>query len=131
MVKICSVDGCGRSDRVVFGMCSMHYQRWKKHGAVDVVLPAPSGPSNGAWRRHVSYKSAHHRVWKARGKAYEHNCECGYPAEHWAYDHLDENELTGENRGYTTTYSTDPAHYIAMCVTCHKNFDLTYLKEIA
>lgn len=28
----CTIDGCGRTDRVVRGMCSMHYTRWLRHG---------------------------------------------------------------------------------------------------
>lgn len=33
--QICSVDGCCRNDRVVHGMCGMHYQRWVKTGTTD------------------------------------------------------------------------------------------------
>ncbi len=36
----CSVDGCGKVGHVVGGMCSMHYQRARKHGDPHVVLRA-------------------------------------------------------------------------------------------
>lgn len=35
----CTVDGCDRNDRVVHGLCGMHYQRMAKHGTTDPVTP--------------------------------------------------------------------------------------------
>ena len=32
MKPVCSVEGCERSDRMAYGWCSMHYQRWARHG---------------------------------------------------------------------------------------------------
>jgi hypothetical protein len=51
-------------------------------------------------------------------------CEfgCGKTAQHWAYDHLDPDELVSE-RGYP--YSLDPCHYFPTCVADHKAWDLS------
>lgn len=32
MGKVCSIPGCGRSDKLCKGMCPMHYTRMKRHG---------------------------------------------------------------------------------------------------
>lgn len=34
-MDICKVEGCNRTDIKGFGMCAMHYQRWKAHGHTD------------------------------------------------------------------------------------------------
>lgn len=36
--KICSVDGCGSSHKVVNGMCCKHYTRLRKHGDISITL---------------------------------------------------------------------------------------------
>lgn len=44
--RICSVDGCERSASLPGcgrGLCSMHYQRWRKHGDVNHRRPALVG----------------------------------------------------------------------------------------
>jgi hypothetical protein len=40
MEQICSVEGCGRSGRIVRGYCHMHYQRWCRYGNPDTVKGA-------------------------------------------------------------------------------------------
>ena len=39
MVKLCSIDGCGRSGKLRRGWCSMHYKRWSRHG--DPLISSP------------------------------------------------------------------------------------------
>jgi hypothetical protein len=49
MIKVCSVDGCGRGGKVIKGFCNRHYQRFLKYG--DPLLGhdhAASGASR-AW----------------------------------------------------------------------------------
>lgn len=72
----------------------------------------------------TAYSTSHAHVAATRGPAREHACRCGRPARQWAYDHLDENELHSPE-GWP--YSTDVAHYEALCVPCHKTEDLRRL----
>ena len=37
--RTCTVEGCTRNDRVVHGMCGMHYQRMRKRGSTDRPTP--------------------------------------------------------------------------------------------
>jgi hypothetical protein len=68
----------------------------------------------------TSYQTAHARVWRNRGRARDHVCVCGKPAAHWAYDHLDPDELV-DSAGQI--FSGDPAHYTPLCRSCHANLD--------
>lgn len=73
-----------------------------------------------------TYISAHIRVTRDRGRASDYNCRCGVPAEDWAYDHADPNELSeydGRGAGRTRVYSADSWHYLPMCRACHRAFD--------
>lgn len=29
---LCCIDGCGKVTRLAYGMCTLHYQRWRRHG---------------------------------------------------------------------------------------------------
>lgn len=69
----------------------------------------------------LSYQSAHVRVWRSRGPARAHQCKCGAPAAHWAYDHEDPEELQ-DDAGQA--FSADPSHYLALCRSCHRHLDL-------
>jgi hypothetical protein len=40
----CSIGDCSRQ-HWSRGMCSLHYQRWRKHGSADIALRAPNGTS--------------------------------------------------------------------------------------
>lgn len=110
--------------------CSKHYNRWRRHGDLDRVdnppPPVHRGPSNHMWAGdEVSYRNAHRRVYRARGAASAHPCRyCGAQAKQWAYDHMDPNEKIGKNAKHVSPYSTDPARYIPLCVSCHRRFDL-------
>lgn len=37
MLKTCSAPGCNRTDRICFGYCSKHYQRFKNTGTTDLI----------------------------------------------------------------------------------------------
>lgn len=97
--------------------------------AIGRIVGPINGHASAIKRRHatVTYASAHTRVYRARGRATGHTCPCGEPAEGWAYDHDDPNEMHGTTtaKGCTSlcAYSLDPEHYVAMCRLCHAEFD--------
>lgn len=70
----------------------------------------------------------HGRVRALRGPAKKYPCAlCGTrEAQHWAYDHMDPNELMGKDKPDRPErpYSIDLDHYLPMCVACHKAYDL-------
>lgn len=72
----------------------------------------------------ITYSGAHTRVQTRKGRARDHSCRCGRPAEQWAYLHSDQSELadkTGKDAG--KPYSADPAHYTPLCRQCHTRWD--------
>lgn len=79
----------------------------------------------------LSYKHAHQRVGRDRGKASAQSCvNCGEQAAEWAYMHTDPDELTAEWPDWsgnlrTVTYSVNPEHYAPMCHSCHLSYDKT------
>lgn len=123
----CAIDGCtkgkGKSRRGA--VCEMHYQRMHRHGSYDKpVKRMPKLGEHPKWTGEAaSYNAAHQRMRAKFGSASGWKCECGEPAAHWAYDHLDPNERQSDYG----PYSVNPDHYHPMCVVCHKAFDLTHL----
>lgn len=112
-MKMCSIEGCGRSGRLVRGWCLRHYNRWHKWGDPNYV-EYPRGDG-------TSYVQCHIRVHKTRGRAAEHQCRhCDRQAAEWAYDHTDPDELTSDKG---QAYSLDPEHYLPLCRSCHRKFD--------
>lgn len=77
-------------------------------------------------KRVSEYDHAHDQVKALRGRAAEYDCaHCGKPAHHWAYDHADPDvPLTAWH-----PYSLDPAHYLALCRSCHARFDAAHDKR--
>jgi hypothetical protein len=74
------------------------------------------------------YLTAHRRIDDARGKANTHACEwCGVTADHWAYDHSDDNQRIAD--GYV--WSDIPAHYIPLCAIDHRAFDRAFRRGAA
>lgn len=70
-----------------------------------------------------TYSGVHQRMPSLEGRA----CwQCGDPAEQWAYDHDDPNELVSEKG---LPYSLDQARYKPMCRPCHGRFDLEHRRE--
>lgn len=112
--KPCAVADCDRLARA-YGYCEGHRSR-NDRGDLRPDVPLGQKPP-------VTYSGAHSRVAKARGKAADHACvDCGNPAQEWAYDGLDEHEVTDGPR----RFSRNPAHYMPMCVPCHRAFDMRH-----
>ena len=69
----------------------------------------------------ISYRQAHVRIQKDRGRAAEHLCSCGVQAKYWAYQHSDPDALRDDK---ARPYSLDPGHYAPMCARCHRQYDI-------
>lgn len=116
----CSVPTCAQPLEAR-GWCLAHYRRASRRNWADPTLDGRDG-SPGPRVERPNYNSAHDRVRALHGSSTLWLCvSCAAPAQDWAYLHTDERELrTG--RGYA--YSADPNHYVPMCKSCHKTFDL-------
>ncbi|WP_153175994.1 hypothetical protein [Streptomyces sp. E2N171] len=69
-----------------------------------------------------SYRAIHQRLRRLNGPASHHACDwCGRTADHWAYNHADENEIYAER-----LWSLDPEHYRPMCRKCHQRLDSNF-----
>jgi hypothetical protein len=106
----------------------MHYRRWRLNG----------DPGTVAWVRKtgddVTYEAVHWQVSQARGKASDHACEhCGQRAAQWAYDRsgVAEKRTGPDHRFPGLPYSKDLTRYMALCISCHKRFDLAAIKAEA
>lgn len=117
--RTCSVTGCSRGGQLRKGMCNGHYRRWHTTGDPGPVEIRDRNPS--------SYAAVHMRTRKVRGPASNYACQfCEAPAKEakeWAYDGKDPNELVERVNGCDVTYSADLAHYIPLCLQCHRRFD--------
>jgi hypothetical protein len=119
--RTCSVEGCNRRHDAE-GLCFTHIRRLRKGGSVDYTREPLRGADNPSWKGGaIGYVTAHERIYRARGRATGYLCACGRRASHWAYRHDDPAALVDADG---RPYSVDPAHYDAMCVPCHKRFDL-------
>jgi hypothetical protein len=87
------------------------------------------GSEHYAWKGdEVGFGSLHKRLRKNRGLASQYSCvDCGEPAAQWSYDHTDPNEKIAKAGPHP--YSTDPNRYHPRCKSCHKKFDLDYLRN--
>jgi hypothetical protein len=122
---VCAVDGCSRRAHAK-SLCYTHYSRWRLTGDVGEAAIKPFVRRlNGTDPAGRGYATAHDRVREARGPAADWLCaHCGGRAAQWAYDHQDPNVLVGRNGGGSPrSYSTDPAHYIPLCIPCHRKLD--------
>lgn len=116
--RVCSAEGCDRAHNGGRGYCEGHLRRLRGEGTPG---PAEFQPVRGPRRDIVTYQSAHRRVESARGRAADHLCDhCRSPAQEWAYDHRDENELRSLAG---RPYSLHVTHYFPLCRPCHRRFD--------
>jgi hypothetical protein len=70
----------------------------------------------------TAYLTVHRRLTRIRGKASAQTCECGQPAQAWAYQGEGHDSGT-TGIGATHSFSTDLNQYKAMCRKCHAAFD--------
>jgi len=117
----CRVDECTRKPRSQsVDLCETHYYRIRRNGhlnTLDTRLPV------------VTYRSAHSRLTRERGKASEQTCvDCNGRAHHWSYDHTDPNELTSPEG---QPYSLKLTCYAPRCASCHAVFDGTGANQYA
>lgn len=119
----CAVETCEKEPKTR-DWCDAHYGRWYRHGD-----PLGGGARSGP-KRHdrPGYDAAHARVYRARGRARQHACQCGAQAAQWAYDHTDPAPLVETLRNMIgefaeMTYSADPSRYVALCRSCHVKLD--------
>lgn len=116
----CSVNECDGITGVpgtAKGLCSKHYNRWRRYGDVTVVNRRP-GPGKGTahhfWKgADASYTALHNRVYRTRGKA----------------DHCEQCGLSGPGRRYEWamkhgTDGTEVMDYVSLCRPCHRHYDL-------
>lgn len=94
-----------------------------RHCSRRCAAQSVTGVRNHAWKSHnIGYGTAHDRTREARGQPT--TCErCGATDRrmHWALDHGACGSPLQSDNG---PYSPNPAHYIALCVPCHKAMDL-------
>lgn len=120
----CSIEDCDKPVKSR-AMCQMHWNRWKRHGDPTVVTRSWG---HGKTAEKVGYGAAHRRVYRAKGRAADYQCQhCGSRAKQWAYDHAAPQAMTELVivRGVLTPlqYSIDPSHYIPLCQPCHRVHD--------
>ncbi len=128
----CSIDNCKEKSQCK-NMCNTHYQRIRKYDNPDTVLHLQARGKLSYKDVHVTYRGAHSRVERNRGKAKESLCEwnsCELYAKEWAYDHNDKNSVTDIIKGRIQEYSLLPEHYIALCKKHHEDFDMQHRKSL-
>ena len=83
------------------------------------------------------YYTAHSRIRADRGPAKEYPCAegCGWPAEHWSYDHNDPDEIISADPRHPkiagAAYSLNVDCYSPRCALCHKRFDRAHANSWA
>lgn len=115
-------DGCIAPDctepHKARGYCNLHYARMHRTGTFDA---RPYGTDQ------CGYAAAHRRLRYDKGKASNYVCECGAPAQEWAYLHGSAKELTEQRKIFgklaLVAYSPDPDDYAPMCIPCHRTLD--------
>lgn len=129
-MKKCSVDSCTNKS-LSRGFCNIHYQRWYKTGSP--LTPPQHNHGRGNRENIISYRSAHQRVQRDRGKANQYPCfwhDCKNIADEWCYNHKDPNVLLEIKNNRKKEYSLSSEYYLALCKRHHEYFDLLYRRGI-
>ena len=115
----CNVEDCEAKAHSK-GLCSKHYSRWARTGDVNTVRS-----THPAEKLSMTYAAVHLRLKREQGPAANHACACGAPAEQWAYDHNDPDEVFGDTGAgkWQVWYSVDLNHYLPLCRACHTTLD--------
>jgi len=115
----CTVDECN-TKKYSKGMCRSHYEKARYMPLITAAVPTTAP---------CSYDAAHQRVEYWRGRAVEHTCLCGEPAEEWSYRNFSTYEMTGQRRKrypngsygmINSRWSTNVTDYDALCKPCHE-----------
>lgn len=123
----CSEQDCDTKEHSR-GLCQKHYLRWWRN--------APNKPTSIAdcrtTRKEVlTYKGIHNRLRREIGPASLFDCaSCVGPAESWAFikewcppEQVQVEVRTIINREFDCSYSSEPAHYLTLCNSCHGKLD--------
>jgi hypothetical protein len=120
--KVCTTEGCERK-YYSKNLCRSHYEKSRYMPLITAAVPTT---------KPCSYDAAHQRVEYWRGRACEHTCVCGSPAEEWSYRNYSEYEMTGQrmkkypNGSYgpiNSRWSRHVKDYDALCKSCHEERD--------
>lgn len=121
--KPCAVEDCHRP-HASHGYCATHARHYRETG--NPIATDGKGVNHARWNpdHTITYGGAHARVRRALGAPLVHSCvDCRGQAQEWAYDHLDDAEHAFASSKGSIPYSANPAHYMAMCKSCHTKFD--------
>jgi hypothetical protein len=125
------INDCVATDDGPHGLCKMHKSRLDRQGDPMIFIPQaernlPRGPRHRSWTGdNASYRAMHQRVKALHGRPSTHTCvDCGGQAAHWSYNHDDPNEKQCD----AGPYSLNVESYKPRCVSCHKKFDMAYLR---
>jgi hypothetical protein len=115
----CKFDECMEPTKVG-GWCAGHYmQNYRGQG----LRPLHTTPGKKRWKR-VSYRAAHKRLDRDRGRAAEHTCvDCDQAAEHWSFVPNAREILYEVVNGSKCEYSLNQGDYEPRCRECHWVFD--------
>lgn len=75
-------------------------------------------------RKGGSYKAAHVKLYRRRGKAGNYNCvKCGLAARDWALRHQDKGIQLEWDPYAHMNFSMNTDDYDPMCKSCHRDYD--------
>ena len=119
---LCRHDPCDRpADRK--GLCDAHYQRQRTGRDMDNP-PLRPWTANSAAKRTSSYKAAHVKLYRRRGKAGGYLCvKCDERARDWSLRHRDPRVHPEMDDATGMRYSMNVDDYDPMCKPCHLAYD--------
>lgn len=123
--EVCQVDDCSRSPRSrTSDLCDVHYCRRWRTGTLERSTNHKKRPS---------YRAAHSRVARAKGKAAEHSCvDCGLYAKHWsfAWQGVSADTWLWESfNGTWLAYTGSPDDYEPRCRRCARRYDSAFAMQ--